>query len=503
MYCRGCERFLSNIAVAAFVVFLFGETAAVAQDRDHPTTYEPTVESLSQHPVPEWFEDAKLGIFINWGLYSVPAWAPTSAGEYGQDDRKSWFATNPYAEWYWNTMRIEGSPTQRHHRQTYGKSFSYDEFAPAFKDSIQGWSPIPWTELFKDVGARYVVFDTKHHDGFLLWPSHYPNPRKKNWQVERDLVGNLADAVRERDMRFGIYYSGGIDWSFNPEVYLGEGSTNQVIPQSGAYAEYATAHWRELIERYEPSILWNDIAYPSVEKRRQLFTDYYNEFPEGVVNDRWETPVRLVGPYPNSIGYENIEGHEDFTTPEYAQYPNIRRKKWEATRGLGLSFGYNRNTEPKHMLSVDELVDSFVDLVSKNGNLLLNVGPKVDGTIPELQAERLRGLGEWLDTNGKAIFGTRPWVEAEGTTREGIDVRFTEKNGTLYAILLSSAGGEKVVIENLVLKEEAEVQMLGHDEVLAWKQRGHDLEIELPTKIDPSPAHAFKIAPQPWRLIQK
>jgi len=493
--------------LAIAVMVLLGDTAAVAQDQVHPTTYEPTAESLSQHPVPEWFEDAKLGIFIHWGLYSVPAWASTSAGEYGQGDPEEWFASNPYAEWYWNTMRINDSPTQQYHDETYGLNFDYSDFASTFNKEVETWNPSNMADLFSQVGARYVVLTSKHHDGFLLWPSHHPNPRRKNWQVERDLVGNLADAVRERDMRFGVYYSGGIDWSFNPEVYHGGASTNQVIPQSGAYAEYATAHWQELIDRYEPSILWNDIAYPSVDKRRQLFADYYNKFPEGVVNDRWETPVRLIGPYQspyrNSTGYENIEGHEDFTTSEYAQHPNIRRKKWEATRGLGLSFGYNRNTEPKHMLSVDELVDSLVDIVSKNGNLLLNVGPKADGTIPELQAERLRALGGWLDTNGEAIFGTRPWVEAEGTTCDGIDVRFTEKDGAVYAILLSSPEGEEVVIENLVLEAGAEVQMLGYNDVRVWKQRGRDLEINLPTQIEPSPAYAFKVTPQPWRLMQK
>jgi len=467
------------------------------------SSYEPTAESVGQHSIPEWFADAKLGIFVNWGLYSVPAWAPTSAGELGEVDDATWFANNSYAEWYWNTMRIDGSPGQEYHRQTYGESATYDDFAPLFKNAIQEWNPDEWADLFDQVGARYVVFDTKHHDGFLLWPSQRPNPNKEGWQVDRDLVGELGDAVRKRDMRFGVYYSGGIDWSFSPVTVTRMADLGKAVPQSEDYAEYATAHYRELIDRYQPAVLWNDISFPREAPILDLFADYYNRVPEGVINDRWASFQELSERMASEGVVEREELPYDFSTPEYQVYDTITPKKWEATRGLGLSFGYNKNTKPENMLSVDELVDSFVDIVSKNGNLLLNVGPKADGTIPELQAERLRGLGEWLATNGEAIFGTRPWVEAEGKTQEQIEVRFTEKKGTVYATLLSRPTSDFVVIENILLEEGSEVKLLGHEKLLDWEQQGHRLRVRWPRNVDISPAYVLKLTPQPWRLQQK
>ena len=175
--------------------------------------YEPTLESLRTHAVPGWYDDAKLGIFVHWGLYSVPGWAPV-AGEYGELIAKegwaSWFAKNPYAEWYLNSIRIEGSPSHRHHVQTYGEGFSYDDFVPLFNEAIGAWNPGDWAELFRQAGAGYVVLTTKHHDGFLLWPSRTPNPVKEGYAASRDLVGELAEAVRARGMRMGLYYSGAL-----------------------------------------------------------------------------------------------------------------------------------------------------------------------------------------------------------------------------------------------------------------------------------------------------
>lgn len=189
--------------------------------------------------------------------------------------------------------------------------------------------------------------------------------------------------------------------------------------------------------------------------------------------------------------------HADFRTPEYASFDETTDFKWEATRGIGYSFGYNRNEGPENYLSVEELVRSFVDIVSKNGNLLLNVGPMADGTIPELQRERLLGLGQWLAVNGEAIFGTRPWVRAEGRTTEGIGVRFTQSGEDLYAILMDAPRETPVVIEGLQAAENSTVALLGRDEPLAWEQRGEMLVVALPGDLSPSPAYALKITPVP------
>ncbi len=436
--------------------------------------------SLSRHEVPEWFHDAKLGIFIHWGLYSVPGWAPPS-GEPGKVTPEMWFTENPYAEWYANTKKIENSPTQQYHEETYGEDFDYYDFAEIFNREVKQWDPAAWAKLFNEVGARYVVLTTKHHDGFTLWPSEVENPHLPDGKehASRDLVGELTEAVRAEGMKMGLYYSGGLDWSFVKEPVKQFRDLFRTAPQSEEYARYADSHWHELIERYEPAILWNDIAYPEKGEAEQIFADYYNEHPDGVINNRW-------GPL-----------HHDFTTPEYTKYDEIVEKKWESCRGLGFSFGYNRAEGPEHVLSADELIDMFVDIVSKNGNLLLNVGPTADGTIPEIQVERLKGLGQWLEVNGEAIFETRPWVTAEGRTTGGEEIRFTQRGDAVYAVLLTKPGRSEITIEKLWPAEDTRIQLLGQDGNLQWRRSGTHITLSLPGSLPESHAYALRITPRP------
>jgi alpha-L-fucosidase len=463
-------------------------------------SYQATFESVQQHPVPDWFHDAKLGIFIHWGLYSVPGWAPPGADIDKQVQEKGWkamFANNPYAEWYLNSMRVGDTPTRRHHTATYGANFSYDDFAPMFNQSVEKWNPDDWSTLFQQVGARYVVLTTKHHDGFLLWNSPRTSPHKSgSYATQRDLVGELTESVRKHQMQMGLYYSGGLDWSFNETPVRTLTDVHGTIVQSPEFVEYADAHWRELMERYEPSILWNDIGYPAAANVPQLFADYYNRLPEGLVNDRWRQQSGEDKPFSDEVPTTSkVLFHCDFTTPEYAKYNEIVEKKWEATRGIGHSFGYNQNEGAEDYLSVTELVHSFVDIVSKNGNLLLDVGPMADGTIPELQRERLLGLGAWLDVNGEAIFDSRPWIRANGTTDKAIPVRFTQKGDALYAVLLGTAN-TRITLENMSIREGAAITLLGSQEALAWTQTGDNVTVTLPNLPD-APAHTLKIAPLP------
>jgi alpha-L-fucosidase len=470
--------------------------------------YEPTWASVRQHEVPAWFHDAKLGIFVHWGLYSVPGWAPTT-GELGkvvaEQGWEAWFARNPYAEWYYNSMRIPGGVTQAYHAETYGADFAYENFIPMFNNAVADWDPGEWASLFKQVGAQYVVLTTKHHDGFLLWPSAHPNPLKAGYHAERDLVGDLTDAVRAAGMRMALYYSGGIDWTFNPTVVTNIADLVQAVPQQDAYVAYADAHWYELIEWYAPVILWNDIAYPAAADLAKLFAHYYNAVPEGLVNNRFTQAFSID---PDAMA---IEGglHFDFTTPEYASYDKITEPKWEATRGIGFSFGYNRNEDVTAYLSVEDLVRSFVDVVSKNGNLLLNVGPMADGTIPALQRERLEGLGAWLDVHGGAIFGTRPWVTAEGTActdaQAEVPVRFTQKPDTLYATLLADPEPGTLVLKGLQAAETARITLMGSETSLAWQQTDEGVRLTvsgpLPASLDGAPASTVAITPRPQLFI--
>ena len=465
-------------------------------------TYQPTFESVSQHPVPDWFHNAKLGIFVHWGLYSVPAWAYVGMdlGEVlgGEDFSnvdpdseawKQWFAHNAYAEWYLNTLRIDGSPTQEHHAKAYGADFDYFDFVPMFNEATKAWDPDEWADLFKQVNARYVVLTTKHHDGFLLWPSRTPNPHRPGYHAERDLVGELGQSVRNRGMKMAYYYSGGVDWTFNPTVVTGIGQMAETIPQMPEYVAYANAHWRELMDRYETAILWNDIAYPKATDLNVLFAEYYNKMPDGLINNRFiqSREMRLTG--------EN-DNHHDFVTPEYTSYGEIQQKKWESCRGIGHSFGYNQMEGPEEHLSVEELVRSFVDIVSKNGNLLLNVGPRADGTIPELQKERLLGLGCWLDANGEAIFDTRPWITAEGTTDADVGIRFTQANNALYATLMATPSSSSICLNNLKMPDGGTIALLDDDVALTWQQTEQGVTVTLPGELADAPAHSLKLTPQ-------
>ena len=309
-------------------------------------------------------------------------------------------------------MRIDGSPTQDYHREHFGAKYDYYNFAPTFDREIQKWNPDTWAKVFHDAGAKYVVLTTKHHDGFTLWPSATPNPTlpTDRQHATRDLVGDLTKAVRKEGLRMGLYYSGGYDWTFVPGPIRVASDHQTVKPQSPEYGKYADAHYRELISRYKPAVLWNDIDYPKSGQPLEIMAEYYNAVPDGVIDDRFGV------------------AHSDFKSPEYQTLDKISPTKWEECRGLGRSFGYNRAEGEAETIAPDELIYLLVDIVSKNGNLLLDVGPEADGTIPAVQMTRLKALGAWLKMNGDAIYGTKPWKRADGESADGLKVRFTQKD---------------------------------------------------------------------------
>ena len=475
--------------LAAMTVSNTGRAFSQGSSSGNARKFQPTWDSLERHQIPDWFQDAKLGIFIHWGLYSVPAWAPPNdqlaktGGDFAKMDWNAWFTNNPYAEWYLNSLRITDSPTYKHHIEKYGKNFDYYQFTETFDKSTQSWKPEEWAALFKKMGARYVVLTTKHHDGFRLWPSAVQNPHANGRPLspKRDLVGDLTSAVRASGMKMGLYYSGGLDWTFTSEPIRNLKDLTARVPQSEKYARYADAHWRELIQRYQPSVLWNDINYPKLGQIPQIFAEYYNTVPEGVINNRFGVPFA------------------DYTTPEYAKYDKITLEKWESCRGLGFSFGYNQVEGPDQVLPPDQLVALLVDIVSKNGNLLLNIGPKPDGTISDIQLDRLHKLGEWLGVNGEALFESRPWVRAAATTPEGADMRFTSKGEALYVVFLHSSG-KSLKVPSVHAAEGMTAQVLGSSLKATVAQNGNDVLITT-EGAPPNPyAVTVKLNPAPISL---
>jgi alpha-L-fucosidase len=392
------------------------------------TASEPTApwRELSRD-VPVWFRNAKLGIFIHWGAYSVPAWAEPT-GELGTLDDATWFRHNPYAEWYFNTIRFEDSPARAHHRATYGDA-PYDDFLDSWR--AEAFDAASWMALFARAGARYVVPTTKHHDGIALWDA--PGTATRNTVhrgPRRDLIAELADAARDAGIRFGVYYSGGLDWHVTDLPPL---DSHQAVhgrrPVDAAYAAYAYLHVRDLIDRHRPDVLWNDIEWPDAGKHDgrlgllELFRHYYATVPEGVVNDRWG------------------QTHWDYRTSEYQLgREHETADMWEHDRGIGLSFGYNQVEDASHLLDGPGIVRLLADVTSRGGNLLLNVGPTASGEIPELQRRPLEQLADWMQANSIAIHDTRPLPADVASASETPWARWTQAGTTAYVVL--DAAGE-------------------------------------------------------------
>jgi len=443
-----------------------------------PTHYEPTLESLDRHPLPDWYAGAKLGIFIHWGLYSVPGWAPINHPDHDFSSA-DYIKYNPYAEWYLNVLRIPGSPTAQYHKEHYG-DLGYYGFAPTFNRESKKWDPDKMAAIFKAAGARYVVLTSKHHEGFTLWPSTTSNPspslKPDQLHAQRDIVGELTTAVNKQGMKMGLYYSGGYDWTFNTGPIETNKDYDTVKPQSEAYGRYAYAQIHELIDRYKPALLWNDIDWPKTGNALQVEADYYNAIPDGVIDDRFGIK------------------HSDFTSPEYEKLEKISPKKWEECRGLGRSFGYNRAEGEKETIAPGELIALLVDIVSKNGNLLLDVGPEADGTIPPIQMDRLKALGAWLQQNGEAIYDTTPWTEASAKSVEGDDLRFTRKGNDLYVTVLGKPRAQTITIADLPAKPGIPITQLGDNNELGAKVQSGGTRIDLRGNLKGDYAYSFKLA---------
>ncbi len=485
-----------SILLFVLLLFIFFHTCLLfAQEKQ----YDANWESIDSRPVAEWFSDAKFGIFIHWGPYSVPAWTPKGT----------------YSEWYqywlqnktlFGNGKFTGNEVVEFHEKTYGKDFSYYKFGPMFKADL--YDPDEWAELFKNAGAKYIVITTKHHDGFCLWPSEEANDRGFAWNsmevgAQRDLIGDLTKSVKDAGLKMGFYYSL-YEW-FHP---WWQNDRERFVD------EHFQPQFKDLVESYQPDIMWGDGEWDMNAdkwKSADLMAWLFNESSVKntvVINDRWGKEIRK-----HHGGY--------FTTEYEAEAPEFQRP-WEECRGMGFSFGYNQNEDAWDYSSPKILVLTLVNIVSNGGNLLLDIGPDARGNIPPIMQDRLLEIGKWLKINGEAIYGSRKWdrsvqwsegqknykpedqhyLGADFILKQTIDpepgwavkeIFFTQNDDFIFAIL-PQWPGEKITIKNFKAKDNTDITLLANNEDCNWTQQGDDLEIELPDfdpNIPPENGYAY------------
>ncbi|MBR7836090.1 alpha-L-fucosidase [Actinospica durhamensis] len=463
-----------------------------------PVGFLPTGDSLAAHTAPAWWHEAKFGIMVTWGPYSVPAFACPTHSFYG------------FAEWYWFYQQVapeqlrravpgfadedggDGHPHLEFHRREFGEDVTYDDLIDRW--GAEEWDPRAWVELFGEAGARYLVLVAKHHDGVALWPSATTDRHTGLLGPRRDIVGELTAAAADSPLRTGLFYAMAewfnptpregragsedeplFDFAFNRRRNPRNAFTGETVPYRGyrPVEDYAADHvlpqLAELVERYRPSILWFDLPGDDAYYRsNQIVADFYNASartrPEGVaVNDR-----------------AGFTAHADFRSFEYghAEAPAEHALPYEACCAIGTSFGHNREETEDLLASTAELVAILMDTVARGGNLLLNVGPRADGTIPRAQADRLRGIGRWLAVNGEAVYGSRAWdLPADGTTRFTVGA-----DGRLYVAAPPGPAAELRFPVGKAVPVEAGgvVELLGYDGALTWRIEGEQAVVALP-----------------------
>lgn len=454
--------------------------------------FEPTWESLQNYRTPDWYLDGKFGIFIHWGLYAVPAFGN---------------------EWYPRNMYLPDTPEYQHHLATYGPpaQFGYKDFIPLFK--AEHYDPDAWAHLFKEAGARFVVPVAEHHDGFAMYDCGFSPWNAVQMGPHRDLIGDLAQAVRQQGLIFGLSTHRAEHWWF---MNGGRGIPSDVQDERfqsfygpatiTTASEWKSLDWQprphalfledwlgrtcELVDKYQPQLVWFDwwIEQIVFKPYLQRFAAYY--YNRGL---EWQKGV--------AINYKNDAfpvGTAVYDV-ERGQLKDINPRFWQTDTSISTnSWGYVHNQNYK---TAGHLIGDLVDIVSKNGALLLNVGPRPDGTIPEAEQAILRQMGSWLSVNGEAIYGTRPWkVFGEGpvmveegsfsdmnrTAFTSQDLRFTCKGQALYAICLGWPDDRSIYIHSLAPARGLldgsiqKVSLLGSSQPVAWRLAEAGLQVTLP-----------------------
>ena len=454
--------------------------------------YEPTGESLRQHPVPDWFKDAKLGVLIHLGPYSIPAWAPRTgevAEEVARAGWESWFTRHPASEFYLNSLRIPGSPVAKFHAETFGRGFDYSDFASKLVEASRGFKPEALTRWLGAAGFRYLIFTAKHHDGHLMWPGVWTGRDRtiKPSASEHDFVSDWAEATRSSGMKFGVYYSSGLDWSFTENPITNAAGLFISTPAQTNYLTSVDRHWRDLVQRVKPDILWNDLGVPQDFRTEALIADYYNRVPGGIVNDRFS-----LGLYP---GVQ--KAHADFRTPPVADSDRQQGRYFEVMRPLGKSCGFQPGEADQDLIPFSDLVRTLVDVTSRNGRLLLALGPSPAGEIAAPHRKWLDQLGAWMKIHGEGLHGTRPWNIPALRSPEGVEMRFAARSTQLYVHCFPSAESRRITISPLRLMPETRMTFLGQEDSVKWKTDGQRTIVDLPDFPANTPVLTLRITPQP------
>jgi len=445
--------------------------------------YEPTWESLKEAQVPEWFDDAKFGIFIHWGPYSVLGAVPL--------DYEGNYAGHAPSDMY----RPERGSYPPMLKEKFGASFpdfGYKDMIPMFKG--EKFDAEEWLSLFEKAGAKYVIPVGEHHDGFAMWDSKLTTWDAKDKGPKRDVIGELEKATRKRGMKFApsihrerhsAYYSITKNVGGGPLPAIAE--EIERMPEAASlygpfeindeYMQDFLARWEEICDKYKPDFYWLD-GFPRTfsSEDREIFMKYQRILIANYLNrasTEWGKEVYFNNKgkpnFPIGIGCSETDNF-------YSEDIGI---KWQNAATIGVSYGYREieETQEGWLKPNVELIHLLVETVAKNGNLLLNVGPRPDGTIPEAQQERLLAIGNWLETNGDAIFSTRPWsVAGEGR------VFFTTNENRLYAIMLDWPEDGNLILKSMNKwnPEVVEsVKLLG-GEHLEWSFENEALTIQLP-----------------------
>lgn len=463
--------------------------------------FEETWESLKTYSLPGWYEDSKFGIFIHWGPYTVPAFEN---------------------EWYPRNMYLRDSSAYNHHVETYGPqtTFGYKDFIPQF--TARQFDPDAWASLFKEAGAKYVVPVAEHHDGFAMYDCSFTRWNSVRMGPQRDVLGELAAAVRRQGLVFGTSYHRAEHWWFfnggrdiasdvqdpryddlygpaQPGVFYGQAQPAPATnPPDKAFLDDWMARLVELVERYQPQLVYFDwwIEQPAFRPYLSRFAAYYYNRAA-----QWSRRAVINYKQGELEGETFAEGSAVYDI-ERGQMSTISARFWQSDTSI-MRNSWCDVSSPDYK-PVNELIGDLVDVVSKNGALLLNIGPRADGSIPEEAAERLRAIGRWLEVNGEAIYSSRPWrVFGEGPTESAAvihgvypdetkgreftekDIRFTTREGKLYATFLAWPESGTVAITSLGENGQHQVpitlvELLGSGVPLTWERDAEALRVALP-----------------------